>query len=164
MKRLPPKGLGILIEQAMSEKKLIRKAVADSVGVDVATLGRWITGSRTPGKHQAKLMQVLGLSVDTVAAQQAKALPNVPRDAPGRWKRYAARYAAFDAHARDALAAGVVTEGMLDLAADRLGVHKGAGPTEAESRQAILDTIRRVDAWKRAAIRDATDDDFREDS
>ena len=163
MKKLPPQGLGVLIEKAMEAKDLNRKEVADIVGVKETTIGRWITGSRTPGKHQAKLMQALGLSVDTVAAQ-AKPSPSVPRDVPGRWKRYAARYAAFDAHARDALAAGVVTEGMLDLAADRLGVHKGVGPTEAESRQAILDTIRRVDAWKRAAIRDATDDDFREDT
>lgn len=86
MKAKPAQGVGILIERAMKERKMNRKEVATAVGVTVAALGRWITGARSPGAHQAKLMQVLGLSVDNVAASVPTA-PAIARDAPGRWKR-----------------------------------------------------------------------------
>ena len=70
----------------------------------------------------------------------------------------------FASEAKYALAAGVVTDSILDLASDSLGNFKGAGPTEAECSRAIVDAIRRVDAWRRVATRTATEDDFEGDS
>ncbi len=148
----------------MVAKGMTRKELAAEVGVSIATIGRWITGLRAPAKHQTRLARVLGLTASDAEDAFTPTSQAQVRETPGRWKRYAQRYGAFNIHARDALAAGVVTEAMLDIATDRLGVHKGDGPTEAECRQAILDTIRRVDAWKRMATRDATEEDFGEDA
>ena len=63
MRAKPAVGAGILIERAMQERGLNRKEVAHAVGVSVATLSRWVTGARAPARHQARLMQVLGLGV-----------------------------------------------------------------------------------------------------
>jgi transcriptional regulator with XRE-family HTH domain len=152
--------IGALIERAMKARKWNRKTLALAVGVTETTLSRWISGQRTPGKHQAKLMQTLGLSPDQVAAGAPVRTP-AQRYEAGRWQRYAMRYPAFGEHARDALAGGV-PEATLDRAADSLGEHKGDGPTSDEARQAIVDAIRRVDPWRRMHMRDATTEDFEE--
>jgi hypothetical protein len=81
-------------------------------------------------------------------------------DEPGRWRRYAQRYATFAAAARLVRAAGSASDAVLDLAADRLGEHKGDGPTLSECRRAIGATLRDVDLWSAQALRDATDEDF----
>lgn len=154
--------IGAVIERAMRARRppWERKELAAAVGVTETTLSRWINGLRTPGRHQARLMQVLELSAEDLAPAATRKPQPVKMEA-GRWQRYATRYPAFGEHARDALAAGV-PEATLDRAADSLGEHKGDGPTSDEARQAIVDTIRRLDPWRRIQTRDATDKDFEE--
>jgi transcriptional regulator with XRE-family HTH domain len=153
--------LGELITQAMAAKGLDRKALGAAVGVSHATLSRWITGRSMPGRYQSRLAAVLGLSPQDLAAAMGRpaAAATARLDEPGRWRRYAERYPAFGEHARDAHAGGV-SDATLDRAADSLGEHKGSGPTPDESRQAIVDAIRRVDGWRRVQLREATEEDF----
>ncbi len=166
--RKPPTSARAQLMLAASERVGIdAKELAHRLGVDPATVHRWFSGARRPQGKQMQALTMLGITAEQWEAasiadgEATQAPPLAVSLEPGRWRPLAARYGRFARAAQLALAAGAVNEGVLDVVADALGVHKGEGPTDDEIKVAMKAAMAERDAWAKLA-RDATGEDFGE--
>lgn len=157
-----------LIETAGSQAKLARKTGIDArhiavlrkrlrenpeASMDVDTARALTGGMSVPlswlAAPDAEGAQEPALGIDEMERA-------VDPTATGRWRNLARRYVSFRRQASLAQARGA-TDHELDAAADALGDHHGEGPTEEESRRAILKAWKDADAYP---SRTATAADF----